>query len=374
MKTIKLICDAVKQFLIVSIIMLAIPDAGYAQSATFSQFFNNPVYYNPAFTGSHPGLRVRLLHRKQWMQLSNPYDNSVLTIDIAERNIPGAGGLGIIVNNDYDGLGFVNTQSAAFAYSARVRLSDAFYTQVGISAAAVTKTIDWGRLIFSDQLDPIRGVVDYSNFVPPDYYQIMYPDFNVGGVLIYYGPRRHNQKITGTLSGAVHHLFQPDISFVGDGYKLPWTIVVSGDILIDNNVRRSGGRYRESLFDKWNPGFFFEKHQDVTSISLGMNIYRNFIYSGAWIRAQHFNFVQFYDAIMLVGIYIPTGGDTSLKIMYSYDYVLSQFRRSVGSSHEVSLIFEFDNINIFNMRDSGRTFGIGSGSGRKMDCIECSPF
>ena len=44
-----------------------------AQDPNFSQHFNAPIYYNPAYTGLTTGLRARFLYRDQWPSLPVDY-------------------------------------------------------------------------------------------------------------------------------------------------------------------------------------------------------------------------------------------------------------------------------------------------------------
>ena len=37
-----------------------------AQDPSFSQFYNNPIYYNPGYIGLNAGLRTRFNYRDQW--------------------------------------------------------------------------------------------------------------------------------------------------------------------------------------------------------------------------------------------------------------------------------------------------------------------
>ncbi|MFM7667320.1 MAG: type IX secretion system membrane protein PorP/SprF, partial [Bacteroidota bacterium] len=58
-----------KSFLIVSIILLVCLNS-QAQDPTFTQFYANPVYLNPALAGSHGCPRLASNYRNEWPQLT----------------------------------------------------------------------------------------------------------------------------------------------------------------------------------------------------------------------------------------------------------------------------------------------------------------
>lgn len=339
-----------------------------AQDATYSQFFNNPVYYNPALAGQYLGMRMRLHHRNQWNGLPNNYNNFSFVMDVAERSYPGAGGIGLIVHSDFDGIGNVRTNSAALTNAVRIPISDDIITQFGVSLSYVQKSIDYDNFIFSDQLDPrFPYEVGPSNFSPPDFNNISYPDINFGLSLQFFESSRNINNIIGTISAAMHHAFKPDVSFSGNGSKLPHKFVFMGDLLLDNETARNRFRSPQNeFFFKLNPGFMYEMQGDLSSFILGANAYKNNVYAGMWLRSQDFIYTQVNDLIMLVGLFVPVGDSSRLKFMYSYDFVISDARRAVGSTHELSLIFELDGFSIFGESSIPMR--------NRPGCPECPPF
>lgn len=341
----------------------------YAQVGSYSQFFNNPILHNPAFAGSDIGMRVRLNYRDQWRNLPSNYNNYVFSFDVAERNIPGSGGIGLIVQSDFDGIGNIKTTSASFLNSVRIRISENFFTHVGLSASLVNKSVDWSGFVFGDQLDPRYGNINGTNFQPPDFDSMFYPDFGLGIMLRYFESSPNVQNIVGSLAVGTQHVFKPDASFIGMGSRTPVKLTVSGNLLLDNHTHIRHRRQSDHFFDKLNPGFLYEVHGDMSNFLLGINAYKSSLYSGIWVRSQNFTYTNVYDIIVMAGIDIPVGESSRIKLMYSYDYVLSDVRRSLGPTHEISVIFELDTFSFFGELDTqwaNRNRGI-----RQM---ECPPF
>jgi len=338
-----------------------------AQDVSYSQFFNNNIYYNPAFTGRDLGLRMRLHHRNQWNNLPYNYDNYAFIMDVAERSIPGTGGLGLIVQSDFDGIGNIQTNSAALTYAVRIPITRDIITQFGGALSYVQKSIDYDNFIFSDQIDP-RFPENFSpsGFVAPEFNTLSYPDFNFGLMLQFFESSRRINQITGTLSAAVHHSFRPDVSFTGNDNRLPRKYVFAADILLDNE--RVGYRpgMNNDFFYKLNPGFLYEIHGKLSNFMIGVNAYKNYVYAGVWLRSQNFVYTHVNDLIFLAGLHLPIGDESRLKFMYSYDYVISDARRAVGPTHEISLVFELDGFSLFGDSNMPRRNRAG--------CPECPTF
>jgi type IX secretion system PorP/SprF family membrane protein len=87
-----------------------------AQDPQSSLFLANPLYHNPAFTGSSGFSRVSISHRSQYLSLGDfaAYNTQMVSFDtfVEDWN----SGFGIQLINDIQGKGF-NTKQAALSYS-----------------------------------------------------------------------------------------------------------------------------------------------------------------------------------------------------------------------------------------------------------------
>jgi hypothetical protein len=57
-----------------------------------------------------------------------------------------------------------------------------------------------------------------------------------------------------------------------------------------------------------------------------------------------------------------------MKIMYTYDYLITDLRTAGRASHEISLVFEFDDFSLFGGGAGGFNPGYRGGRVREMDC------
>ena len=62
-----------KRFFLTSIVTFSISVSSFAQDPTFTQFYSNPVYLNPALAGSYGCPRISMNYRNEWPQLTGNY-------------------------------------------------------------------------------------------------------------------------------------------------------------------------------------------------------------------------------------------------------------------------------------------------------------
>jgi hypothetical protein len=85
--------NLIKERLIRAFVILSLAVGSYqlkAQDPLFSQFYNNPIYYNPGYIGLNQGVRTRFNYRDQWTGLPVDFKTYNFSMDIAERAIPGS--------------------------------------------------------------------------------------------------------------------------------------------------------------------------------------------------------------------------------------------------------------------------------------------
>ena len=159
-------------FLLVLICKLA-----FAQDPTFSQFYANRLYLNPAFAGTAQCPRLTLNYRNQWPGIDNSFITYTASYDQQVDAI--SGGLGALVMRDIAGEGVLSTTSAALMYSYQFRVNRKWSIRAGFQGTFVQKSIDVSNLRFGDQIDPRRGFV-YQSSEQINNDNVIYPDFSAG--------------------------------------------------------------------------------------------------------------------------------------------------------------------------------------------------
>lgn len=326
--------------LIIGLVLLHSADA-LAQEPQFSQYYTAPLYYNPANVGLNEGLKIRINYRDQWPQYSNDLKTYNFSMDVAERYMPGAGGLGLIFNTNKEGQGFIRRNMIGALGSARIRMNKYWLSQVGFMAAYVQKQIDTDDFIWSDQLDDRHGVLyQQSTFAGFESQNISYPDISLGAVLNY-----QKELMTATFGFAVHHVTKPNESFSNLDIRVPRKYVFQADVvLLQRSNPKKGFRF--------NPGLLFINQNGFNTITLGSNVSKSVLYAGIWYRNRQSQIYDYQAMVLMVGLNIPMVNKYSrLKLMYSYDLDLTEMSGS-GGAHEITLRFEFDQIHLVKSRDN----------------------
>lgn len=366
---------------VLSLVILLVGLEAMPQDPMYSQFTSNPLYYNPAYTGISKGLRMRFNYRKQWPNLPGIYRSYNFNLDMAARSVPGSGGFGIMVDKHIAGAGYFERTMIGIPISVRIPLFANMIAQLGVKTSFVQKGINWENLVFMDQLDARYGNIYPTSFVPPSLNQITYPDFDVGIAFRFAETTWQGNEIIATAGVALQHVFTPNESFFDLYSPLPRKLVVTGDVIVQNedyDISYRGYQKGPKRDFKFNPGFIYQKQDNFKTYSLGVNVYKSNIYAGVWYRNEDFDFINSDALILMTGVTTNINKNTRMKILYSYDVILSEnIARAAGGSHEISIIFEIDS---FNPQSKNNTI-IGpyrnamDRRGRLMlEGLECSPF
>lgn len=326
---------------LVSILFVLAAFTVQAQDPYYSQYYNTPLYYNPATAGLTDGLKIRLMYHNQWPQFNDNLRSYNFSMDVAERFMPGAGGLGIIFNTNQEGDGLIKKNMAAALGSARIRMSRNLVSQLGFMVAYVQKQINDEDYIWNDQLDNRHGLLHpQSSFGGFSSQSVSYPDISLGGVINY-----QKEYVNMTFGGAIHHLLKPNESFYALETRVPRRYVLHSDFVIFQRSNPKEGF-------KFNPGILFENQSGFNTFTLGSNIAKSVLYAGMWYRNKQSKIYDYQSLTLLAGINIPMVNKYArMKLMYSYDIGLDGMQ-GTGGSHEITLRFEFDQIHLVRSQSS----------------------
>lgn len=296
-----------------------------AQDPSFSQYYGNPLYLNPALTGSKICPRLTLNYRNQWPSIPGTFVNYSASYD--QYIDPISGGVGLMVISEDIANGLVKSTQASGMYAFRTDLTKKMTMTVGFQATYIQNKLNWDKLIFEDQLlglPGIGGALPATNEPIPDRLTASMIDFSSGIVFAY------QERIYAGI--AAHHLTQPDNSFYNNGdSRLYMKVTAHAGALIGINTYGSQVDVEDLSIA---PNIFYQQQDRFRQLNLGMylNIYPFVI--GAWYRHAFEN----PDAVIaLVGFMTQ-----KFKVGYSYDYTVSRLTNATGGAHEISFTWQFE--------------------------------
>ena len=306
--------------LILSVIIIFA--SGYvlkAQDPEFTQFYANKLYLNPAFAGSEKCARAQLNYRNQWPKLGSTYVTYAASYD--QRVDVLEGGVGLMVMQDVQGDGAINTLSINAMYSYSFTLNRNTALIIGFQASYFQKTLNWDY-IFPDMLHPVYGAIfpTQEDLVATDLKK-GYFDFSAGAIL---ANRVH------TFGIAVHHLTQPPESYRNSSDAvLPAKLTIHYGTIIPLKAR---GYRKGELF--LSPQVLYQRQRDFEQFNYGLYFSRKNIVGGVWLR-QNFKF--HYDSFVMILGFIQS----KFRFAYSYDLTVSKLRNQTLGAHEISVGYTF---------------------------------
>ena len=300
------------------LILLLLMNAAIAQDVSFSQFYTNPLYLNPAFAGSAGVPRVALQYRNQWNKFDNAFTNYSVGLDIPVKKLQG--GIGLNILNDSQANNILNSLQINMAYSVFVRLSEKFKLHGGLQAGFNQNSLKVDKLIFPDNLDPNFGNHSITQEIISDP-NFSFVDFS-SGILVY-----SNRVFIGA---AAHHIAEPQQSYysgqenVGKLYR-KYTAHIGArlPVFLQGHLRKK--------FDI-SPQLIVQQQGDFQQINYGMFATKHGLTAGAWFRQ---NFGMRYDALILLVGFVKK----DIQFTYSYDWTVSGLWGDSGGTSEVSLAF-----------------------------------
>lgn len=298
-----------------------------SQDAQYSQFYSNPIYLNPAFSGTGDNTRIVAIHRIQWPNLPQAFSNSTVSIDYNGDNINS--GFGFIVHQEKEGTAALQSTTASFIYSYNANLNNRVVIRPAIKFGYVFRSIDQTKLILGDQVD---FGIDGTPSQDPQINAIRLKNYwDIGtGVLIY------TKKSWFGL--AVDHLSHPNRSLLEGEDRLPLRYSV-----------HIGSRYPlqklipvGTIAPTIAPSILYRRQGNFQQLDAGASVHLQPVIIGLYYRglpilnnpAGRIN----QDAvILLAGVeYL------NFELAYSFDLNISKLDPVAGGgAHEFAIVYNF---------------------------------
>ena len=289
-----------------------------SQDVSFSQFYSNNLYLNPAYVGNPKHQRAQIAFRNQWLTTKSPYMSYGVSYDrfFMEQN----SGIGINIINDVQGNGAINKLSTDILYSYTFQVSNRAQIRGGIQIGGIYRSQNTKDLIFSDMISPIGEIVGTPGFAGESKFT---PDVAAGVVGewdMFFG------------GFAIHHISQPiEYEDRERTITIPRKYTVNLGAEINLNRRYL---FRKSFI--LSPNIIYQQQLNFKQINFGLYLAHEHLVTGIWLRENiGFNSHTF--------IFVAGYHDLNFSIAYSYDFSVMQggFRGLNTSSHEVTFAWYF---------------------------------
>ncbi|MFN8415546.1 MAG: type IX secretion system membrane protein PorP/SprF [Cytophagaceae bacterium] len=296
-----------------------------AQDIQFSQFYNVPLYQNPAFAGSSHGTRATLHQRIQWPGIDAKYTTSFFSVDHFFKKAKS--GVGMYVLKDQQGIQTLSSTEIQLVYSYEVGLSNNLYLRGGLQAGYISRYINYSTLYFPDQYSN-NGFMGVNTAEPFGNDRRNILDLSGGAIL-------YSDRFWFGISA--YHLNQPNQSFYGDYSPLPIKTNWIGGYKIPFKEKYKDQQYFIT------PTVYYKQQGKSDQLDLGVYAQYGYWIGGIWYRGLLFknyapNLPNNESVIFQLG-YKYKG----LVVCYSYDATVSKLTKAgTAGSHEIHLSYLWD--------------------------------
>ena len=310
------------------VIVLFFSTLAQAQDPEFSQYYAAPLYLNPAFAGTSVDHRFIANYRNQWPNISQAFETYAFSYDynLDQYN----SGLGFLIMADKAGSANLKSTQFNFQYAYKVKLSEKLILSSGLNFGIGSRSIDFNKLIFYQQLDFAQN----SDNVPPPPSNLniegqTYFDFGAG-LLIY------SRKVW--LGVSTSHLNRPNRSLVDDETEIPIKTSVHGGV----RIPLYHGIFKRERTASIAPSFVYKQQGNFDQLDLGTYFFYEPVVIGLWYRGipiqQNARDNVSQDAVVVVlGFQLA-----NVELSYSYDVTVSELGPISGGAHEVGLKFKIE--------------------------------
>lgn len=295
-----------------------------AQDPHFTQFYANPLYLAPSFAGATKQHRIASTFRDQWPGFPGGFVSYSVSYDHNFANFNS--GLGVLVMRDQAGSGKLANTGICLQYSYDFNITTGWHIRPGLSFSYAMRSLDFSKLIFSDQLSSGNGnPTNISTHEGPPSGSFV-GDIDAGTSMLIYQERFW-------IGGAVDHLLKPNEGLWGIKSTIPIKYSFFGGYQLVKFARLL------KPIDETVTFAYLYRSQDIfKQLDVGLYWYHYPLVLGCWYRGIPLYNSPRGDAVaFLVGLKMD-----GLSIGYSYDFTVSNLVRSSHGAHEMTLIYQFN--------------------------------
>jgi len=275
--------------------------------AMFTQFMNNEMFINPAYTGTKEALALTALHRQQWLG----FEGRPVTTTFTAHAPLMANKMGVGLSFLNEKIGILDRNLIYGSYAYHLQMNEKDYLSLGLMGGVHLQLNRFGEVKTEQSGDP-----EFSANTPT----VSTPNFGFGA---YY----HSEKYYVGLS--VPRMVDDNINVNSNGDVLKKVTVNFNSF---HYYLTAGRVFTVNHNLKLKPQGMVKAAQGAPmEFDINLNaLVKERLWLGASYRSGS-------DVSGLLGIYITP----QMLLGYSYDYPISKIQDYTSGSHEVSLSYVF---------------------------------
>jgi type IX secretion system PorP/SprF family membrane protein len=296
------------------------------QDVQYSQFYNDPLYINPALAGAGKYNRAGIHFRDQWPGITEAYKTYSGFIDRFSKKLNS--GFGLTFAQDVAGSGALKFTNLGINYS-YLAVFDRFNSiRLGAKFDLSNRSVNFDKILFADQV--IRDF-DPNTIEEFETNSVYYANFGAGF-------EYNNTKSHLRIGAAIDHLNEPNQSFTSVPYAVKR--LYSAYFLYNLYIRTYTGSRSDAYF---KIGAYYKNQEKWDQLEFGTNFHNQDLEIGLWyrglpnIKSYKSGFSNNEAVIIYLGYQFQV-----VHIGYNYDLTVSRLiQTSSNGAHEVTMVYAF---------------------------------
>ncbi len=325
-----------------------------AQDAFFNNFETGKSYFNPSLVGTTGSLSITAKHKRQWHILDPWFQTTYFAV---EESLPCTFlDWGLSFLHDSEGTAGFTTREGAFNIAGTIPFTIGNHLQnvkIGFSPRYSQKSIDYDRLVFSDQLDPKYGPVNASgvsnptSFIPPDNTGLsnsfFSPSLGITFVTVWNAKKRNVRKIITSLGASITHVLalSDDLGNIESVQRLTAEIPARYSFFAEAEIRPI---IATDYFISLTPIVVYQHQARLNYWEMGASIgYNRDARFGLFLQYSPSNLDQISTNTLIgqLDLAIVRAEDHRVDLGINFSTGLTGFKNSRSNMMEVSLTYHF---------------------------------
>jgi hypothetical protein len=147
-------------------LILVLSKSSFGQDPTNTCFQYGRMEFNPSYgiEEDNGKLSIRNSNRTSFLPIRGPFNFTTFSLNYSPcRTGKTMLGIGYLYTKETQGDGFLKTQKNSINLGISIPLDDGISISIGLRPGLISQVVDWNEFTFTDQLDPIRGIVQTSS-------------------------------------------------------------------------------------------------------------------------------------------------------------------------------------------------------------------